>query len=66
MIIAETIAISTMITNTIILHSLLNSEKLKAKYTLKILNVAIWSRVWIILKVLLGFLGLKKWFQIFH
>ncbi|MCP9767314.1 GHKL domain-containing protein [Lacihabitans sp. LS3-19] len=60
MIIVETIAISTMITNSIILPSLLESRKFKEKYTFKILNIAIWSRrASIILTVLLGFFYYK-------
>ena len=60
MIIVETIAISTMITNSVILPSLLENRKFKEKFTFKILNLAVWlRRLSIILTVLLGFLYYK-------
>jgi Na+/proline symporter/signal transduction histidine kinase len=56
MIIVETIAISTMMTNSVILPFLLESRKFKEKFTFKILNLAIWLRRFsIVLIVLLGY-----------
>jgi Na+/proline symporter/nitrogen-specific signal transduction histidine kinase len=56
MIIVETIAISTMVTNSIILPFLLENRKFKEKYTFNILNFAVWlRRLVIIFIVLLGY-----------
>ena len=60
MIIVETIAISTMLTNSLILPSLLENKKFKEKYTFKIINFAVWiRRAAIVLIVLLGFFYYK-------
>lgn len=56
MIIVETIAISTMLTNSLILPSLLENKKFKDTYTFKIINLAVWiRRISIVITILLGF-----------
>ena len=61
MIIVETIAISTMLTNSLVLPALLQNKKFKEKYTFKIKNFALWiRRITIVLTVLLGFIYYKS------
>lgn len=60
MIIVETIAISTMLTNSLILPSLLENKKFKETYTFKIINLAVWiRRISIVITILLGFVYFK-------
>ncbi|MFC3812918.1 ATP-binding protein [Lacihabitans lacunae] len=60
MIIVETIAISTMLTNSLILPSLLENKKFKDTYTFKIINLAVWiRRISIVITILLGFVYFK-------
>lgn len=68
MIIVETIAISTMVTNSVILPFLLESKRFKEKFTFKILNLAIWARrltmIVVVLCAYIYFLLIGKYFSL--